>query len=441
MVERPTYEQLLEENKILKQKVADLEKKLFETIKGMGNIEAKTSKKIPSFVKPNISHGSSRPGRRNGHPGISRKTPNHIDEEIELSLETCPDCGNRLGKSFGERQRYVEDIKPVRTYVRFYKSKKYWCTKCKKQVYAKPKDVIPKCRFGISFMLFVAFQYYALRLTLNKISEGLREMYGIKTTEATLYNSLSRLSGYLGDEFNGIIEGMKVQKKVYADESSWRINGINHWIWDFISDEVALIIIRKSRGSNVPIEILGEDFKGILSSDFWSAYSKLNCRKQKCLVHLLRSIKAIKDDTPTEEESGFCRNLERIIRDSIRLKKRDTPPETARWKKQLLEKRIDRLAVIGYQSGRCRTLAGRVFKHKDELFTFLVEDVNFHNNDAERGLRSSVVKRKISYGNRSHNGARNHEVIMSVMETWKRQDRNFIDYGREYIENQLTCKS
>ncbi|MEM3064581.1 MAG: transposase [Candidatus Nitrosotenuis sp.] len=40
------------------------------------------------------------------------------------------------------------------------------------------------------------------------------------------------------------------------------------------------------------------------------------------------------------------------------------------------------------------------------LFTFLdTEGVKCHNNDAERQIRPSVVIRKITYGNRSEEGA------------------------------------
>ena len=105
-----------------------------------------------------------------------------------------------------------------------------------------------------------------------------------------------------------------------------------------MSDTVSLFKIDKSRGSKVPKSVLGEDYDGIVGSDFWSAYSKLNCRKQKCLVHLLRDIKKLKEKkNVTEEEKTFCRRLKIIITYAVNLRKRDIPIEVTRWKKQLLE--------------------------------------------------------------------------------------------------------
>src|SRR6202051_3009029 len=34
-----------------------------------------------------------RPGRKRGHPGAFRHKPDHIDEDIEVGLCSCPHCG------------------------------------------------------------------------------------------------------------------------------------------------------------------------------------------------------------------------------------------------------------------------------------------------------------------------------------------------------------
>jgi hypothetical protein len=53
-------------------------------------------------------------------------------------------------------------------------------------------------------MLFVAFQKYALRLPLNKICMELRDYFGIKVSQAALFNSLRLLSAYFGRYMNEI---------------------------------------------------------------------------------------------------------------------------------------------------------------------------------------------------------------------------------------------
>ena len=73
--------------------------------------------------------------------------------------------------------------------------------------------------------------------------------------------------------------------------------------------------------------------------------------------------------------------------------------------------------------------------YRDQWFTFVEnKGIDSTNNAAERGLRPSVVMRKITGGNRAPKGARNHEVIMSVMGTWNKQDKDFFDEGLKALQ-------
>ena len=89
--------------------------------------------------------------------------------------------------------------------------------------------------------------------------------------------------------------------------------------------------------------------------------------------------------------------------------------------------------VQAYSSGEeknCKRFIKRLNREKDMLFTFLEEKgVDWNNNAAERAIRPSVVVRKITYGNRSTNGANAHKVLMSVRETCKLRGLNFYDYS------------
>ena len=48
-----------------------------------------------------------------------------------------------------------------------------------------------------------------------------------------------------------------------------------------------------------------------------------------------------------------------------------------------------------------------------------------------RALRSSVVIRKIMYGNQSDEGARAHAILMSIRETCTLRKENFFDYAMQ----------
>lgn len=90
---------------------------------------------------------------------------------------------------------------------------------------------------------------------------------------------------------------------------------------------------------------------------------------------------------------------------------------------------------------RVRTLAKRAFKYSKELFTFiLVPGVEPTNNAAERALRPRVRQRKIWGCFRTEEGAKNADIMMSTLETMKKQQKDLFMHGREYILCKLSQK-
>jgi transposase len=78
------------------------------------------------------------------------------------------------------------------------------------------------------------------------------------------------------------------------DETGYRIDGVNYWMWVATSSEVCVLLLAPTRSSAEVKALLGEDFKGILSSDCWSAYNPQQAAaKQKCLAHIQRELEAL----------------------------------------------------------------------------------------------------------------------------------------------------
>ncbi len=94
---------------------------------------------------------------------------------------------------------------------------------------------------------------------------------------------LSLYSELLGD--------LKKSSYINADETEWKLDGVNHWLWKFAGRKVSITHINRSRGSRVVEDILGKKYDGVLISDFLSAYNKIDAKaKQKCIVHLKRDL-------------------------------------------------------------------------------------------------------------------------------------------------------
>ena len=86
--------------------------------------------------------------------------------------------------------------------------------------------------------------------------------------------------------------------------------------------------------------------------------------------------------------------------------------------KNITAQKITDILLYPSENKDIQRIKKRIIKHNNELLTFLEHpEVEPTNNRAERGLRPSVIMRKIMFGNRSEAGARNHSIIMSIVQT------------------------
>jgi len=216
---------------------------------------------------------------------------------------------------------------------------------------------------------------------------------------------------------------------IHADETGWSFNGENWQLWEFINKEAALYRIEKSRGAEIVKDTLGEKYNGFLISDFYSSYNSISAvGKQKRLYHLLKETKEIeeKNKFPTRsKEVLFCQDLKSTLNGALESwnrfhagKKTDKDLETLWEIKNITAQRPTDIFLYPSENDDIGRLKKRIVKHNDELLTFLIHpEVEPTNNRAERGLRPSVIMRKITFGNRTESGARNHSIIMSIVQT------------------------
>ncbi len=141
--------------------------------------------------------------------------------------------------------------------------------------------------------------------------------------------------------------------------------------------------------------------------------------RQYCLVHLLRELEKVDDHNDSVEWQAFAKKLRRLLRDGIRLRKReDFASDKYRDRIDQLNRRLADLAAEECLDGDRRRLTNRLRKYAEYLFTFLDYDhVPFENNFAERQIRPAVILRKNSQSNRSDQGAATQAVLMSVYRT------------------------
>jgi hypothetical protein len=229
--------------------------------------------------------------------------------------------------------------------------------------------------------------------------------------------------------YDRLVEAARHSEVQHVDETGWKIGGRSAWLWVFADEHATLYRIRKSRGHEVVVEVLGEDYQGVLVSDCFLAYDPLNFKKSKCSAHLLKRCSEI-EQSKTRGAVRFSRRVAASLRRAMALKRRrgvisDHGYAILRGKAHA---ELDRLLAGTYTDPDNARLAKLLRKHRDSVLRFLDHDgVDATNNLAEREGRPAVIARKLSAGNRTEAGAETHAVLASVFRTYRRQGRDVLE--------------
>jgi hypothetical protein len=203
-------------------------------------------------------------------------------------------------------------------------------------------------------------------------------------------------------------------------------------VWVFASTTEVAYVYSPTRGSDVPKQHL-MGFAGVLVSDFFSAYDALDCRKQRCLVHLIRDMN---DDLC---KNGFDADFKLMLQNfGVLMRSILRSIDKYGLKRRYLHKHrkcVDRfyraLSTTDLQSEPAVQYRDRLNRWKDELFTFLDYDgVPWNNNNAEHAVKTFALRRKIGNGFFTEAGMRRFLILLSVYETCRYREIDFLDFLR-----------
>jgi transposase len=395
---------------------------------------------VPVHKKPTTlagRKGKTKRGAKPGHQGHGRAIPERIDRREEhAAVAQCPHCHGPITPLQGPsavRTRIIEDIpEGTRAEVVEHTIHRAYCPKCERNVEPKIADALPGCTLGHRVVVMIAWLHYSLGITLSKLREVLGAHLDFAISDGGILEACNRMARIFETWYDQIGEGVKKSGVVHADETGWRVNGKTHWLWCFTTPGATYYQIDKSRGSPALSKFFTEAIDGVLVTDFWAAYGQVHCAaRQVCFPHLFREIDAITDKDESAPWREFRTKLLRLMRDAMRLKKRDCPDDLARDRSVArLYQRLEQLFEPALQSpnANVKRIAKRLKNHESTLFVFLdFEDVPPDNNRAERKTRPAVIQRKNINGNQSDRGAKTQAILMTVFRTLKIQKQNPLD--------------
>lgn len=400
----------------------------FAQLKGQAPHPSTPSGQIPVYTKPNKKKRKTKRGAKPGHPAARRKTPERIDRRQEHRCDVCPDCGGPLQRCNRTRKRIIEDLpKDIETEITEHTIHRDYCPHCRKHVEPVVPDALPKAGLGHRLVCFTAWLHYGLGVTLAHIKAILGCHLHTVLSSGGLLSMWYRLAAILADWYEQIGQQARDSGHLHADETGWRISGRTHWLWCFANGRVCYYMIDRSRGSPALQRFFTTLFEGVLITDFWAAYNSVGAvLRQCCHAHLLRELEKTDKANGSEAWRAFSKTLRRLIKDAIRLRRREdfTPDRYAR-RIDRIERRLAQLLEQETADGDVNRLLKRLRRHQGDLFTFLHRmDVAYDNNLAERQIRPAVILRKNSQCNHSDRGAATQAIMMSVYQTLKLRGLN-----------------
>jgi transposase len=381
------------------------------------------------------------PGRKSGHDPEWRDAPDP-DQEIEVTCDCCPDCGEAFDESAGVSPRLVEELPdPQPPEVTQYNRHHYECHSCGSETVASHPDCPDEGQFGVNVIAQAALSRYDHRLPYRKIGDRFEQLHGLELSGATAWHSTERAARAGRCEYEQIRRQIQQADVVHVDETGIKRDGEQAWIWTFTTKEHTLYAVRESRGSDVPAEVLGEDFAGTIVCDGWTAYPAFSSNLQRCWAHILREAK----DAAEQQVAGepIYRALKQLY---VALQTRLESDLTVRERAELqrvARRELESLIERSVPDGPVATLLGKIEGGLDHWLTFIGEPaVSPTNNAAENALREPVVLRKIIGTLRNDRGMFVHETLLSLLATWRQQGRNpYEQFRRVARDNEMISRA
>ena len=349
-------------------------------------------------------------------------------QTVDHALDRCPDCGTTLGGGSVKRTREVIELAPTPVQIIAHQFIERTCPLCRRRCTPSVDlgdQVVGQQRLGLGLVSRIVTLREVGRLPVRTIQWYLQTFHDLHLSVGTITSISQRVAHTARAEVLAIRDQIRASPAVYADETGWRTDGQNGYIWTFSTPQARYFLYGR-RTKDMVDTALGPDFDGVLLSDFYAAYTHYPGLKQRCWAHLLREIHDLRqlfpDNAALETWAEAVHTLFVDARDTVY----PTPERRAQAAGAYRQRLLDLVRPVAADpEAPARQLSARLERFIGDLFVFVTEPgVAPTNNLAERSLRPLVTRRKISGGSRSPAGTEATMVLASLFGTWLLQDQN-----------------
>jgi hypothetical protein len=274
------------------------------------------------------------------------------------------------------------------------------------------------------------YQHVVQRISLQGVSDMAEELFGIRVTlgEVTMFKGL--MARYYRLAYDRLLQKILAGPLLHIDETEVGLKKGKGYVWVLTNLEEVVYLYRPTREGDFLNELL-KDFRGVLVSDFYTAYDSVDCPQQKCLIHLMRDMNQDLLNAPFDEDlkaitQPFGVLLRSVVAtvDQHGLKRRHLVKHAADVKAF-----FQRLWEKPFQSETAEALRQRLLKYKDKLFMFIDHDgVPWNNNNAEHAIKAFARYREYAEGSISEKGLDNHLVLLGLYQSCEYKGVSFLRF-------------
>jgi transposase len=416
--------------------------------------DSSTSSKPPSsdLVKPPKPPPPEGQGRRQaggqpGHPKHERAAfpPESINGgSFEYCLDSCPACGHDLRPALTLPPRVVQqvDVREVPLSIEEHRGHPGWCPHCQKMYEAPlPPGIERGGLVGPSLTTLIASLKGACHASFSTIRTFRRDVVRVTISRGQLARIIAKVSRALERPYQELLDDLPGQARLNVDETGHKRKGDRPWTWCFRAGLYTLFKIDPTRSADVLIEVLGQEFDGVLGCDYFSSSRRYRracgVLLQFCLAHLIRDVKFL-TTLPEARDRASGERLREALRRSFAVIHRREELSSVAFQSELEVARAEVLCC-GTQdvpeTRHSRNLAKRLEAHGESYFRFVTTPgVEPTNTLAEQAIRFVVLDRRVTQGTRSESGDRWCERIWTVIATCGQQGRSVFAYLEAAVE-------
>jgi predicted RecB family nuclease len=347
----------------------------------------------------------------------------------------CPACGHKGHRQLNGTERVLCDVhlgrSNIRRRVAKYRYYEFWCSTCRSR-FGEPEVFWRGSKYGRSLVAYVIYQLIELHIPMTIVEQSANRLLQLGLTTGIIYALKERAANLFQATRKGIMEAIKKGPLLHVDETHVSIKGKPGCVWVFTNlSEVAYYYTDTREGEFVREQL--REYRGVLVSDFYTAYDALECPQQRCLLHLMRDLNKDLLDHPFDEIlKDIIRRFAVLLRAIVETVDHHGLKRRFLQKHRLPVKRfyqwLEQTAFESEAANRCKA---RFEKNRHSLFTFLEHDgIPWNNNNAEHAIKAFAALRDVVGGAWTAKSVDEYLVLLSVCQTCKYTGVDFLDFLR-----------